>query len=37
MKILVDENIPLISVQQLRKMNHDVTDVRGTSDQGRSE
>jgi predicted nuclease of predicted toxin-antitoxin system len=34
MKILVDENIPLISVKQLRKLGHDVLDIRGTSQQG---
>ena len=30
MDILVDENIPLISVDQLRRMGHDVLDIRGT-------
>jgi predicted nuclease of predicted toxin-antitoxin system len=34
MKILVDENIPLISVKQLRKLGHDVLDIRSTSQQG---
>lgn len=34
MRILVDENIPLISVEQLREMGHDVVDIRGTSDEG---
>ena len=34
MKILVDENIPLISVEALRSLGHDVTDIRGTQDQG---
>ena len=34
MKILVDENIPLISVKALREQGHDVLDIRGTSDQG---
>jgi predicted nuclease of predicted toxin-antitoxin system len=34
MDILVDENIPLISVEQLRQMGHNVLDIRGTSEQG---
>jgi predicted nuclease of predicted toxin-antitoxin system len=34
MKILVDENIPNITVEELRKLGHDVLDVRGTSQQG---
>ena len=34
MKILVDENIPMISVAQLRQMDHDVLDIRGTDAQG---
>lgn len=34
MKILVDENIPLMTVEQLRQMKHDVIDIRGTSEQG---
>lgn len=37
MRILVDENIPLISVKQLREMGHDVLDIRGTSDEGMSD
>jgi predicted nuclease of predicted toxin-antitoxin system len=37
MDILVDENIPLMSVKQLRKMGHDVVDVRGTAEQGMSD
>jgi len=37
MDILVDENIPLISVEQLRNMGHDVLDIRGTSEQGISD
>ena len=28
MKIFVDENIPLITVRVLRKMGHDVRDIR---------
>ena len=34
MKILVDENIPNITVQELRAMGHDVLDIRGTERQG---
>ena len=34
MKICVDENIPLISVVELRNLGHDVLDIRGTTDQG---
>jgi predicted nuclease of predicted toxin-antitoxin system len=34
MKILVDENISLISVKALRSLRHNVTDIRGTQDQG---
>ena len=34
MKILVDENIPLISVNKLLEMGHNVCDIRGTSDEG---
>jgi hypothetical protein len=34
MKIFVDENIPLITVKQLRSKGSDVTDIRGTPDQG---
>lgn len=37
MDILVDENIPLTSAEQLRQMGHDVLDIRGTSDQGISD
>ena len=37
MEILVDENIPLMSVEQLREMGHDVLDIRGTADQGISD
>jgi predicted nuclease of predicted toxin-antitoxin system len=37
MDILVDENIPLASVEQLRKMGHDVLDIRGTTDEGLSD
>lgn len=34
MRVLVDENIPKITVQELRKMGHDVLDIRGTERQG---
>jgi predicted nuclease of predicted toxin-antitoxin system len=34
MKILVDENIPRITVGGLRALGHDVKDLRGTSKQG---
>ncbi len=34
MKILVDENIPLMTVETLRKLGHDVLDIRGTPDEG---
>jgi predicted nuclease of predicted toxin-antitoxin system len=34
MKILVDEHIPLTTVQALRLMGHDVRDIRGTPDEG---
>ncbi len=37
MDILVDENIPLMGVQQLRDMGHDVLDIRGTAEQGISD
>jgi predicted nuclease of predicted toxin-antitoxin system len=34
MKILVDENIPNITAQELRAKGHDVLDIRGTERQG---
>ncbi len=34
MRILVDENIPLMTVRALREMGHDVCDVRGTEEMG---
>jgi predicted nuclease of predicted toxin-antitoxin system len=34
MKILVDENIPRMTVEYLRTAGHDVSDVRGTPRQG---
>jgi predicted nuclease of predicted toxin-antitoxin system len=37
MKILVDENIPLVTVSELRQMGHDVSDIRGTEDKGMSD
>ena len=34
MRILVDENIPNITVQSLKAAGHDVLDIRGTPRQG---
>ncbi len=34
MKICVDENIPLITVVELKNLGHDVLDIRGTTEQG---
>lgn len=34
MRILVDENIPLMTVQELRRLGHDVLDIRGTAEEG---
>jgi predicted nuclease of predicted toxin-antitoxin system len=34
MDILVDENIPLMTVAGLRELGHDVMDIRGTRQQG---
>jgi Protein of unknown function DUF82. len=34
MKILVDENIPRMTVDRLRALGHDVKDIRGTESQG---
>jgi predicted nuclease of predicted toxin-antitoxin system len=34
MRILVDENIPHITVDALRKLGHDVKDIRGPSERG---
>jgi predicted nuclease of predicted toxin-antitoxin system len=34
MKVLVDENIPQMTVDGLRELGHDVKDIRGTPDQG---
>jgi predicted nuclease of predicted toxin-antitoxin system len=36
-RILVDENIPLMTVEQLRSSGHDVADVRGTTNEGMSD
>jgi len=37
MKFLVDENIPSVTVQELRRRGHDVLDIRGTPLQGISD
>jgi predicted nuclease of predicted toxin-antitoxin system len=34
MKVLVDENIPRMTITRLRELGHDVKDIRGTADQG---
>jgi hypothetical protein len=34
MKICVDENIPIVTVRELRNTGHDVLDIHGTVDQG---
>ena len=34
MKILADENIPMMTVRALREMGHEVLDIRGTVDEG---
>ena len=34
MRVLVDENIPRMTVAALRALGHDVKDIRGTSVQG---
>jgi predicted nuclease of predicted toxin-antitoxin system len=36
-KILVDENIPLLCVRHLQDAGHDVTDIRGTEEEGVSD
>jgi len=33
MKILVDENVPRMTVEALRALGHDVKDIRGTPQQ----
>ncbi len=37
MRVLVDENIPRITVDALRSRGHDVKDIRGTAGQGISD
>ena len=37
MRILVDENIPLMTVDELRALGHDVADIRRTKLQGISD
>ena len=37
MRALVDENIPHITVAGLRKLAHDVLEIRGTMEQGMSD
>ena len=37
MKIFVDENIPISTVEELRQMGHDVLDIRGTDKEGLSD
>ena len=34
MDILIDENIPHMTVRALREVGHDVRDIRGTPDEG---
>jgi predicted nuclease of predicted toxin-antitoxin system len=34
MRLCVDENIPRITVDELRRLGHDVQDIRGTGQQG---
>lgn len=34
MKIFADENIPLMTINELRQKGHEVIDIRGTDDQG---
>lgn len=34
MKIFVDENIPAMTVRELRNAGHDVVDIRGTENEG---
>jgi len=36
-KILVDENIPVICVERLREKGHEVADIRGTAEEGLSD
>lgn len=34
MKIFVDENIPIMTVRGLRKLGHEIMDIRGTEKEG---
>ncbi len=34
MKIFVDENIPAMTVRELRKLGHEVMDIRNTEKEG---
>lgn len=34
MRILVDENIPLMTVSELKRLGHDVQDIRGSTQEG---
>ena len=34
MRILVDENIPLMMVSELKRLGHDVQDIRGSTQEG---
>jgi predicted nuclease of predicted toxin-antitoxin system len=34
MRFLADENVPLMTVDALRALGHDVRDIRGTPDEG---
>ncbi len=34
MKILVDENIPLMTITELKKIGHDIRDIRGSEEEG---
>lgn len=34
MRIVVDENIPLMTVNELRSLGHNVMDIRGTDLEG---
>ena len=36
MKIFIDENMPLMTVEALSGQGHDVLDIRGTADEGLS-
>jgi predicted nuclease of predicted toxin-antitoxin system len=36
-KVLVDENIPLLCVEHLQDVGHDVADIRGTAEEGLSD